>query len=140
MASINDYIAYKIANNATLTALISDRYYPQVAPQGETRPILVYNVISNVPTNTKSGGSTLDAFRIQFTCMADSVDEYNGQVKIDAIGEAVRSLFEFIQNDTQASVTIQQTFYLSEADTFDQTGGQDGTFMKFIDFTFYKKR
>jgi hypothetical protein len=140
MASINDYIAYKITNNAALVALIGTRFYPQVAPQDEVRPSVVYTIISTVPTNTKSGGSSLDEIRVQFTCMADSVNTYNGQEKIDAIGEALRSLFEFIQNDTQASVTIQQTFFQSEFDSFDQTGGQDGTYMKFIDFTFWKKR
>lgn len=140
MAAINDYIYYKLSNNAGVTAITSTRIYPQVAPQTETRPLIVYNVISNVPTNTKSGGSTLDAIRVQITCLADSVDTYNGQDKINAIGEAVRSLFEFIQNDTQASVTIQQSFFLGEVDSFDQTGGQDGTYMKFMDFIFWKKR
>lgn len=140
MASIHDYIYYKLSNNAGVTALTGTRIYPQVAPQTETRPLIVYNIISNVPTNTKSGGSTLDAYRVQITCLADSVDEYNGQDKINAIGNAVRSLFEFIQNDTQVSVTIQQTYFLNEVDSFDQTGGQDGTYMKFMDFIFWKTR
>lgn len=140
MASIHDYIYYKLSNNAGVTALVGTRIYPQVAPQTETRPLIVYSIISDVPTNTKSGGSTLDAYRVQITCLADSVDTYNGQDKINAIGEAVRSLFEFIQNDTQASVTIQQSFFLSESDAFDQTGGKDGTYMKFQDYTFWKTR
>ena len=140
MASIYDYIYSKLSNAASVTALTSTRIYPQVAPQAEARPLIVFNVISNVPTNTKSGGSTLDAIRVQITCLADSVDEYNGQDRINAIGEAVRALFEFIQNDTAASVTIQQSYFESESNAFDQTGGQDGTYMKFMDFIFWQKR
>lgn len=140
MSIISNYIAYKIENDVTLQSLIGSDYYPQIAPQTESRPILVYTVISTVPVNTKSEGSTLDAIRVQFTILCDSNDTYNGQSKIDEIGEAVRALFEFIQNDTQQSVTIQQSFFQSEFDSFDQTGGQDGTYMKYQDFIFWKTR
>lgn len=140
MASIQDYIYFKLSATSSITDLVSNRTYPQVIPQGEQRPSIAYSVISNVPTNTKSGGSSLDAIRVQFTIMADNVNEYSGQDKVNAIGEAVRSLFEFIQNDTQEGVTIQQSYFMSEVDSFDTTGGQDGTYMKFQDYIFWKTR
>jgi hypothetical protein len=140
MASIQDYIYFKLSATSSITDLVSNRTYPQVIPQTEVRPSIVYSVISNVPTNTKSGGSSLDAIRVQFVIMADNVDEYSGQDKVNAIGEAVRNLFEFIQNDTQEGVTIQQSYFMSEVDSFDTTGGQDGTYMKFQDYIFWKTR
>jgi hypothetical protein len=140
MASIQDYIYYKLNATSSITNLVGTRFYPQVIPQDEVRPSIAYSVISNVPTNTKSGGSSLDAIRVQFVIMADNVDEYSGQDKVNAIGEAVRSLFEFIQNNTAASVTIQQSYFMSEVDSFDTTGGQDGTYMKFQDYIFWKTR
>lgn len=140
MASIQDYIYFKLSATSSITDLVSNRTYPQVIPQGEVRPSIVYSVISNVPTNTKSGGSSLDAIRVQFVIMADNVNEYSGQDKVNAIGEAVRNLFEFIQNDTQEGVTIQQSYFMSEVDSFDTTGGQDGTYMKFQDYIFWKTR
>ena len=138
--SIYNYIYSKLSAASGVTSLVSTRIYPQVMPQDELKPSIVFNIVSNGPNNTKSAGSALDEIRIQFTSIAETTNTYNGQSKIDEIGEAVRNVFKFVQNDTAASVTVAQSFFDSENDYFDPSGGKEGCYMKAIDFKFWVKK
>lgn len=48
-----------------LNALVADRVYPVVLPQGVTLPALTYQVISDVPESDLDGDSDLRNLRVQ---------------------------------------------------------------------------
>ena len=53
-----------------LTALISTRYYPDIAIQSAAMPYVIYQFISNVPQHTLSGQLKQERPMIQFTAYA----------------------------------------------------------------------
>ncbi len=140
MSSIGDYIYTKLTADSSVTDLVSNRIYPQVIPQDIDRPSVVYNTISTVPTNTKSGVSTLDQVRIEIAILANTSNSYNGQQKADEIAEAVRSCLDFTQNETLAGNTIQRISFQSDYAAFDPNAGQDGVYIVYQNYYFWKQR
>lgn len=62
----------ELAADAAVTALVGERIYPQVAPQGAAPPYVVMTVVSDVPSNTFDGSpaTRLVQSRIQVDCYA----------------------------------------------------------------------
>lgn len=66
------------ANSSVTDLLGADetRVYPHAkAPQGVVRPYVTHQIAAGSPQNYLSGDPDTDAFRIQFNCYANSVDE-----------------------------------------------------------------
>jgi hypothetical protein len=55
-----------LSADAELNGLVGNRIYPVIARQREMYPLLTYTIISNDPSDTKDGASTVDRYRIQF--------------------------------------------------------------------------
>lgn len=80
----------RLAASAELTALVEDRIYHEVAPQGCAKPYVVHQVVSDVPVNSTDGYSDLTTARVQVDCyaktglqakaVADEVNEVLGAV------------------------------------------------------------
>jgi len=49
-----------LSANAAVSAIVSNRIYPEIAAQGATLPLVVYKFTGLQPSDTKSGVSTLD--------------------------------------------------------------------------------
>jgi hypothetical protein len=113
-----------LSTNTGVTNLVGTKIYPIEAPQTTAFPYIVFQAISNMPTNTKSGVSTMDKTRIQVTAVAKK------QSDIDAIGSAVRSALDFIKTPAP----IQIITYEGEVDMFSYPSGQDGIFEKAQDY------
>lgn len=66
MASIEEALIYKLANDAAVTALVAARVYPIRMPQGVTLPCLTYQRISTprLHTHDKAGGTAYPRFQI----------------------------------------------------------------------------
>lgn len=60
-------IYYLLSNAAAVTALVSTRIYPDIAPVDAAYPFIVYSVENTLPTDTKDGVSGLDV--VQFAVM-----------------------------------------------------------------------
>tara|TARA_R110000868_G_scaffold23387_1_gene94409 strand:- start:9600 stop:9989 length:390 start_codon:yes stop_codon:yes gene_type:complete len=113
-----------LSTNTGVTNLVSTKIYPIEAPQTIAFPYIVFQAISNMPTNTKSGASTMDKTRIQVTIVAKK------QSEIDSIGAAVRSALDFIKTPAP----IQIITYEGEVDMYSYPSGQDGIFEKAQDY------
>lgn len=113
-----------LSTNTGVTNLVNTKIYPIEAPQTVAFPYIVFQAISNLPTNTKSGVSTMDKTRIQVTAVAKK------QSDIDAIGAAVRSALDFVKTPSP----IQIITYEGEVDMFSYPSGQDGVFEKAQDY------
>lgn len=113
-----------LSTNNGVTNLVGTKIYPIEAPQTIAFPYIVFQAISNMPTNTKSGVSSMDKTRIQVTIVAKK------QSEIDSIGAAVRSALDFIKTPAP----IQIITYEGEVDMFSYPSGQDGVFEKAQDY------
>ena len=113
-----------LSTNTGVTNLVGNKIYPIEAPQTIAFPYIVFQAISNMPTNTKSGVSSMDKTRIQVTIVAKK------QSEIDSIGAAVRSALDFIKTPAP----IQIITYEGEVDMFSYPSGQDGVFEKAQDY------
>ena len=139
MSSISAYIGKKLKSNTALNTLVGGRIYLNVMPQGKQLPSVVINIISNIPTNTKSGVSTLDQIRVQITCMAQTTGTYDGQLKVEEIAEAVRTAFDYTSG-TLEGVTVERTAFQNQNSAFDSSAGQDGVYLVYQDYYIYQKR
>jgi len=84
-------VAYNIlANNAALGSYVSDRINPLRIPQGSTFPAIAYNLVSIIPTPTKSGHSRTDFARVQVSIFAPTYQ------KCSEVADAVRTAFEVV--------------------------------------------
>jgi hypothetical protein len=71
---------------AALIALVSDRIYPDVVPQGVTWPAVIYHQVSESASYSHDGDSNLDTDRYQFDCYGST------KVSARAVKDALRSL------------------------------------------------
>lgn len=85
-------ILYTILSaDATVTAICSTRIYPYTIPQkpdGSGYPGATITVISNEPSDTKDGASTLDAWRVQIDSYAATA------LKAQQLDSAIRSAID----------------------------------------------
>jgi hypothetical protein len=71
---------------AALIALVSDRIYPDVIPQGVVYPVIIYHQVSETASYSHDGDSNLDTSRYQFDCYD------NTKAGARAVQDALRSL------------------------------------------------
>jgi hypothetical protein len=85
-------IVAKLTASDAVTALVGDRIFPNMAPDGVSSPRIVYSVVSDVPENSLDGevGKRLRRLRLQVDCyavrhdtaeqLAEAVDEVLGNL------------------------------------------------------------
>lgn len=99
---------YNILSNVTaVTDIVSTKIYPEIAPQNESQPYIVYSVVSNSPTDTKEENGNVDEATIEVYCF-----NTNYSTAID-LGVAVRAALER-KNGTYGGVQIQSINYTNE--------------------------
>lgn len=68
-------IIYGVLSAASgVTALVSTRIYPDMAPQNTTFPYIVFQKLQTQPTDTKEGVSKLDKILVQVDCYSNNYD------------------------------------------------------------------
>lgn len=63
-----------LSATAGVTALVSTRIYPDMAPQNVTFPYIVFQKLQTQPTDTKEGVSKLDKILVQVDCYSNNYD------------------------------------------------------------------
>jgi len=119
---LEEALTYKLANTAGVSALVSDRIYPGIAPQGAALPYLTYQRVSGPRTYTFDGASGIEAPRIQIDCFAAT---YSG---VKALATAVRAALSALTGnigDTGKQVLIRQCHLESDGDGYDITAGAE---------------
>lgn len=128
MSSIYDVFYSLLSGNANVASVVGTKIYPVQAPQKTGFPFIVVDQISNVPTNTKSGVSSMDKIRVQITMISSSKSQ------LATLGEYVRTALDFVNNQTIQTIRVQYITFQSDNDTFDEGSGQDGVFLKYQDY------
>lgn len=105
-------IRYKLVNDAPVAAIVGAKVYWGVAPQGATVPFVVLNVVGNVPNDTKSGVSDVDAFAIQ-------IDSYTATYEqLQDLDRKVRTAIDK-QTGTWDGIVVDGIRYLTSRDDFE---------------------
>jgi len=91
--------------DADVSALVSDRIYPVVIPQGKPLPVISFMGSGNDPVKHKSGPSKLEYRRVQIDCYADTESE------IFDLAEKVR-----VALDRKSRGVIDQAVYETDND------------------------
>jgi len=99
---------YNILTNVTaVTDIVGTKIYPEIAPQNESQPYIVYSVVSNSPTDTKEENGNVDEASIEVYCFNT---KYSTAIDL---GVAVRAALER-KNGTFGGVKIQSINYTNE--------------------------
>tara|TARA_R100001443_G_scaffold20907_1_gene33134 strand:+ start:7838 stop:8230 length:393 start_codon:yes stop_codon:yes gene_type:complete len=99
---------YNILTNVTaVTDIVGTKIYPEIAPQNESQPYIVYSVVSNSPTDTKEENGNVDEASIEVYCFNT---KYSTAIDL---GVAVRAALER-KNGTFGGVEIQSINYTNE--------------------------
>tara|TARA_R100000458_G_C8230055_1_gene212015 strand:- start:100 stop:492 length:393 start_codon:yes stop_codon:yes gene_type:complete len=96
-----------LINDSDILSEVSTRIFPEIAPQGEVQPYVVYSVVSNSPTDTKEENGNVDQASIEVYCFHNKYSD-----AID-LGVLVRAALER-KNGTFGGVKIQSINYTNE--------------------------
>lgn len=96
-----------LTNTSAVTDIVGVKIYPEIAPQNEAQPYLVYSVVGNSPTDTKEDNGNVDEAAIEVYCFNTTYS-----TAID-LGVAVRAALER-KNGTFGGVEIQSINYTNE--------------------------
>ena len=102
----------KLSNNAELSALVSDRIYPVLAPQGVASPFLVFEKTGGEIESTLSADTNINRDNLQITCFSET---YQEAFDISAIVAELLSRWQGVES----GVTIEDVFFENESDFFD---------------------
>ncbi len=89
-----------LSGDATLTAIVSTRIYPEAAPQNAANPCIVYSESTPEFNDNKSGVSHLDVNLVQVDVYASTISVRN------TIGSRIRTLLDRYSG-TVNSINIQ---------------------------------
>jgi hypothetical protein len=120
---------YSILSNASGVTSITSRIYGNEARQGVIFPCVVYNVISDVGINSKSGIGAINS-RVQVSCFSESYDACN------TLAIAVRAALADKAKGTYGDVVVQTIKFDSSSDLTD-SAGFDGVHHIALDFFIY---
>lgn len=70
--SIETDLYSTLSNDAGVTALVSDRIYPNLAEEDDPRPYIVYQLITGERLSTITGVNDARRKRVQISCHADT--------------------------------------------------------------------
>ncbi len=101
----------RLSQDGGISALVSTRLFPALAPQGTARPYCVYTVVSKPHIYSHSGFSGLSKIKVQVSCYGDSYQQAKN------VANAVISALETwpgSQGSQSAFCTNQQDVYETE--------------------------
>ena len=120
-------------DNSDVNALVSSRIYPMIARQGTDFPFIIYDVLSDEPTDYKEGVSSLDTTSIMVSVYSETYSQASDLAK------KVRTALDR-QSGTIAGIKVQSIKYdgyndFFDLDSFDNSAtNARGVFRKALDF------
>jgi hypothetical protein len=121
--SANKIVYNILSNNAALTALISTRLNPVRIPQETTFPAVSYQLVSEIPTPTKSGHSHTEFARVQINAYGTTLSS------AQSVASAIRTAFEAVSlPGTFNSIKCQTIEFDGENHTADDVAAFAGLY------------
>lgn len=118
---------YEVTNDATISAFISSRLYPGIAPQNATYPFAVFTTVSGNDELCHDGPVGIIRERIQFDILSDTPDEAE-QIK-DGFYTLIHGMEGAIGSG--GATTVTHSIFENEVDLSEW---EEGKTRKTIDF------
>jgi hypothetical protein len=134
---VGEAIYALLSGESDVTDIVSTNIFPVVAPEKSSVPYIVYNLISETPTNTKGDGATysqdatrspLDTDRVQVSGFTDTYAE-----AVD-IAVAIRVALDRATYSS-ANLEVDNIVYLDTVDDYEKKADDKGVFAKHSDYT-----
>jgi len=115
--SIGKHIATALGNSTTLTAMVGNRIYPVIMPQGTAYPFVEFETSTSSPDYTKDGVAG-DNHSLTINCVSKSYEQ------CISMAEAVRKALELVEAEydeydvTDCRLESCDDDYISEIDAF----------------------
>ena len=120
----------RLTTHVGTRALIEQRVYPLVRPQGQKRSCVVYQKVSGPRVVLAGSDSGLAHPRFRFRCIAPTYPE------VKALAVQVTAAFSRYSG-TLVGETVQGTFPESEIDVPPDLDDDEGMYAVLVDFTFW---
>ena len=117
-----------LANDAGVSALVSNRISPVLLPQGSAFPAVVYSEVNINATPTKDSNSRLDFTRVQIDCLATT---YEGASKL---ADAAREALNVVTPGEYNGVNVFYIEFDNEQEFSDNAADFDGIFQVSQDY------
>ena len=126
-----------LSNDVTVSGVVGTKIFPVVATEKSSVPYIVYNLVSETPTNTKGDGasfslaatrSPLDRDRVQVSCFTDT---YVGAVDL---AFAIRGAMDRATYSS-GTLEVENIIYLDTVDDYEKKADDKGVFAKHSDYT-----
>lgn len=125
MSNIEKAMVDAVGGDATVSGLVGARIYPLVAPQGSTRPYLVYQRISTPRVRSHDGPSGLAMPRFQWTGVTDGLQGAVKYSQLRTLADALRAVLDGYHGDmgtdalhTSVRLDNETEEYLEEVDCY----------------------
>ena len=109
-----------LANDAGVSALVSNRINPLRLPQGSAFPAVVYSEVSINATPTKDSNSRLDFTRVQIDCLALTYEDAS------ELADAVRDALNVVTPGEYNGVNVFYIEFDNEQEFVDDAANFDG--------------
>lgn len=116
MDRVGNAIYSILSADLTLNTLVSNRIYPVIATQRESYPLLTYSIITNNPSDTKTGASTVDQYRVQFDSYAEDYDTAHD------IMIRLREVIDRYPHLSISGIALDGISYISQNDGYEDEG------------------
>ncbi len=116
-----------LANDSDVSALVSNRIFPNVAAQKTTFPFIVYQTTGVDPNDTKDGVSTVDGNSFMVLCYADSYSV------VSNLSQEVRIALDRAKG-TYNSVEVQTIQFTGYDEDFEIEGDGQGVYVQTLSF------
>ena len=126
-------IYHILYNDSDVSSTVSDRIYPEIAPEGATIPYIVYSIVSNTPVETKEE-TVIDEATIELFTVS------NKYKNLMTLADKVRSAMDRAQYTSTAAgleITVQSIIYTNEVTEVNQ---ERNTYVAIQDYTMRIKK
>lgn len=131
---MTEALYYILSNDADVAFFVSTRIYPLRIPLNIPYPAITFEVVSDVPQNSKTGVANYYNTRVQVNCFAVDATAYSGYERAKVISGHVQDALERITPTTIAGVEIKNITLLSERDFAFDFGDYECVFQRALDF------
>lgn len=131
MATVEEALRSKLVGTAAVTALVGQRVYPLVLPDGQALPAVVYQRVTTArgASHTATVGRGLVNATMQFACIGLTY----GSAR--AVATAVRQALEWLR-ETISGVDVDAIHFGDEEDGYSEPGDKTAaSFTVFVDAT-----
>lgn len=120
----------RLSNFAGLTALVSNRIFPNIIPPKKAMPAVTYQLITYQPTLAMGSNAGVSRSRIQVSCFGRGSGSASAYASAKGVRDQVVAALDRFRG-TAGGVVVQAIYILNEVDLYDDNAKVDGVAIDF---------